>query len=1147
MHSPKKFPITTTIFIGVAAILYSLNLHAQIQFEQVILPPPAPQNVADFTAVSNCSTAFADVDGDLDQDLLITGRRISGTGGASSTAISELYINDGNGNFSLAANSLFQGVENSSIAFADIDGDMDQDVLITGDSDIGRISQLYINDGNGNFSLMDDTPFTGVDESSIAFADIDDDTDMDVMITGESNFGRISVLYTNDGNGNFSLMNNTPFSGVYESSIAFADVDGDLDQDVLITGNKNWSDNGLIATLYINDGNGNFTLMPNSTLAGVYRGSVAFSDVDGDMDQDLLITGSDNNSENISELYINDGSGNFSLMDNTPFTGFYHSSIAFADIDGDLDQDVLLTGASDWGTVTELYINNGFGSFSLVTNSPFADVFISSVAFADIDNDLDLDVFIPGYSISGRVSELYMNDGFGTFYKVIDSPFIGASHGSISFADIDGDMDQDILITGDSNSGLLADLYINNGNGVFSLVANTPFTPVYYSDVKFADVDGDMDLDVLIAGHHDVFLSSTELYINDGNGNFSLMENTPFVDAYRSSIAFADVDGDLDQDVLITGMSRSNSSRRSELYINDGSGNFTLIDNTPFTGVDQSSIAFADIDGDLDQDVLITGSFDYYFNKITELYTNDGAGNFSLVLNTNFENVTSGSIAFADIDGDSDQDVLITGQGSSTMLYLNDGNGIFSAEFFGDPNLVQSSIAFVDVDGDLDQDILMTGLSHAGPVAELHENDGEGNFTLVGDMPFAGVFESSIAFADIDGNNVKDVAIMGISQYGLVSRLYRNTTSSACQIDANCRTYMFALDETGSAIIQPSDLDNGSVVACGTASLSISQSTFTCTDVGVQNIELTVTDSNGNFEVCTAEVVIFPSNPCFDCNEAVILECAETDETYTYDESIPTNSIFQESCLTDPETDLLRDLWFSFSSDGNSEYAFQAANANQGLIVYSGTCGNLDIYDCAESQDNISADWSGTAMPEGEYFIRVLHIVSDGNNDTSIDFECINVIPDPNILEFVLNPINGCEYLPALVKFYEPGTSNLLHTREVGFNSSEAYVLFNPPIGIFDVFIKPFGSLQESYSQVEILEGLNSFALPALTMGDLDNSNTINILDVSILLSSFNSTVGTPQFNILADFNCTGSINITDFSILAINYNQTGDFPSLGQ
>ena len=162
------------------------------------------------------------------------------------------------------------------------------------------------------------TPFDEVEKSSIAFADVDGDADKDVLITGENNSNQpIAKLYTNDGNGSFTEVPGTPFGGVEDSSIAFADVDGDGNQDVLTTG-KNIL---FISKLYINDGNGNFSDISVTPFDGVSSGSIAFSDVDGDDDEDLLITGRDNTDQGIAKLYNNDGSGNFSEVSGTVFEG----------------------------------------------------------------------------------------------------------------------------------------------------------------------------------------------------------------------------------------------------------------------------------------------------------------------------------------------------------------------------------------------------------------------------------------------------------------------------------------------------------------------------------------------------------------------------------------------------------------------------------------------------------------------------------------------------------------------------------------------------------------------------------------------------------------------------------------------------------
>ncbi|MEL7376099.1 MAG: VCBS repeat-containing protein, partial [Bacteroidota bacterium] len=125
-----------------------------------------------------------------------------------------------------------------------------------------------------------------------------------------------------------------------------------------------------------------------------------------------------------------------------------------------------------------------------------------------------------------------------------------------------------------------------------------------------------------------------------------------------SSVAFADVDGDEDQDVLVIGV-EADGDRVSKLYLNNGQGVFNEGENTPFAAVDFGDIAFADVDGDGDQDVLITGAVSFG-NPISKLYLNDGTGDFSEVTSTPFEAVESSSVAFSDVDSDGDQDVLIT-------------------------------------------------------------------------------------------------------------------------------------------------------------------------------------------------------------------------------------------------------------------------------------------------------------------------------------------------------------------------------------------------------------------------------------------------------------------------------------------------------
>ena len=369
------------------------------------------------------------------------------------------------------------------------------------------------------FTEQKETPFIGVSNSSIAFADIDGDEDMDVLITGDS----ISKLYINDAMGNYSEVDDTPFIGVSNSSIAFADIDGDNDMDLLITGNS--SNSGPVAKLYINNAMGNYSEVDDTPFIGVSNSSIAFADIDGDNDMDLLITGNSSNSGPVAKLYINDGSGSYSEQKESSIIGVFASSIAFADIDGDDDMDVLITGDSasspsymKFTGISKLYINDGVGGFTEHLKTPFDAVTSSSIAFADVDGDDDIDLLLTG----SFISKLYVNDGDGNYTEELETPFDGVRYSSTAFADVDGDGDKDVLITGNaSKSGHnsspipMSKLYINDGNGFFTELDNEPFDGVFFSSIAFADMDGDGDLDVMITGRVSFSQTITKTYFND--------------------------------------------------------------------------------------------------------------------------------------------------------------------------------------------------------------------------------------------------------------------------------------------------------------------------------------------------------------------------------------------------------------------------------------------------------------------------------------------------------------------------------------------------------------------------------------------------------------------------------------------------------
>ncbi len=346
----------------------------------------------------------------------------------------------------------------------------------------------------------------------------------------------------------------------------------------------------------------------------------------------------------------------------------------FADVDGDDDLDLFLTGSFAGVGQALLYLNDGTGIFTQSLNNSF--VYLNdTVAFADVDGDNDQDILYTGFDSSQiRTTKLYLNDGSGQFTEDTSNNFVGLRRGSIVFGDIDGDMDQDLILSGSAFDGVNVYIYtgilINDGNGVFTEQPNSTIEAVIDSGIQLADIDHDNDLDLLTLGGAQFNTRISRLYTNDGNGNFTLVNNTPFPDLSQASVEFADLDGDLDEDIIISGNPFGGIPYVAEIYINDGNGNFSISANNNLEGL-RGTINTTDIDSDGDLDILISG-LNNSSSWINNLYINDGTGNFTEDSLWNFDGIASvNPNLVADIDNDDDDDVLLFGTDTNTNQTVN--------------------------------------------------------------------------------------------------------------------------------------------------------------------------------------------------------------------------------------------------------------------------------------------------------------------------------------------------------------------------------------------------------------------------------------------------------------------------------------------
>ena len=89
---------------------------------------------------------------------------------------------------------------------------------------------------------------------------------------------------------------------------------------------------------------------------------------------------------------------------------------------------------------------------------------------------------------------------------------------------------------------------------------------------------------------------------------------------------------------------------------------------------------------------------------------------------------------------------------------------------------------------------------------------------------------------------------------------------------AVCQPVTVQLDNAGAGSITTAQVNNGSSDACGIASYSLSNSSFTCANVGSNNtVTLTVTDNNGNSSTCTSTITVVDAvNPVAVCQPVTV-------------------------------------------------------------------------------------------------------------------------------------------------------------------------------------------------------------------------------------------------------------------------------------
>ena len=354
--------------------------------------------------------------------------------------------------------------------------------------------------------------------------------------------------------------------------------------------------------------------------------------------------------------------------------GSFGCGAAAVDLDGDLDADLIVTGSAS-GSVG-LYENTGNGQFvdrSALSGIPLLPA-ASGVVCGDYDGDGDLDIYFSNWLVA---NVLLRNDGGFTFTDVsaaagVDDAGAGAG---CTWADYDLDGHLDLYVanrTGTNGSTIPNRMYRNLGNGAFQETG--ALLQVDDDQYSFQGFFFDMEQD----GDSDLFVSSdlgdiTRLFENVG-GTFVDRTTTSGVgvDIKGMGVTAGDFNGDGFFDVYET-----NTPPANPLFINDGEGRF--IDQSAIWGVASSRIGWGALFFDFDNDAVLDLYVCNAENIIgtegeNRLYTHSGGAPCTDVSPGVSADVAGESfcLASADFDEDGDIDLVVQNYNEPIRLLINE-------------------------------------------------------------------------------------------------------------------------------------------------------------------------------------------------------------------------------------------------------------------------------------------------------------------------------------------------------------------------------------------------------------------------------------------------------------------------------------------
>lgn len=758
----------------------------------------------------------------------------------------------------------------TGVTMADVNGDGWLDIYVCNVNHRSRKghNKLYINNGDSTFTEKSEEyglDFKGL-STQAAFFDYDRDSDLDMYLLNHSvhsnrSYGSASKrkdknkkagdrLYRNDG-ANFTDVTNK--AGIYSSAlgyglgVAISDLNQDGWLDIYIGNDFHEND-----YLYFNDGDGTFSEKLQHSVGHTSQASMGndVADINNDKRPDILSLdmrpekrtmlkhSGGEDSERVSNIkrklgyapqisrntlqlnrgYDRNGYPKFSEIG--AYAGIEATDWSWASLFADLNND-------GW---KDLFVTNG------MVRRPNDLDYIRYVSSPQIQEKLkrsspevEREVIrnMPSLKISNYA---YRNNGNLTFsnkakeWGLSDASFSnGAAYGDL---DIDGDLD---LVVNNINSRafiyknrsdslfdrhflnvkLKGDKHNTSGIGAKIVLVNGEQT-IYQEQIPTRGFQSSVTHVIHFGLGKDInHVDTVKVYWPDGRYQMlkdvavdqSLtiwQKNTQRYQPYKRNEASKPIFQEVTSDYNI-------EYRHKENIYSDFKRQYLIPHKISTEG---PALTVGDVNGDNRDDFYVGGAR----GQAGKLFIQTTEGNFIAGDNRIFrldwgrENVDA---AFADFDGDSDQDLYVVNGGGGEFsvrdeelqdrLYLNNGNGVFSIAKNHLPKMYGDGATVSTIDYDLDGDMDLFVGNHSiprqygkSPRSFLLENNGRGFFKDVTHKVAPGIRTTGMVtdskWADITGDSIPDLVIVG---KWMPITLWKNTTKGLENI-----TQDFGLQQT---------------------------------------------------------------------------------------------------------------------------------------------------------------------------------------------------------------------------------------------------------------------------------------------------------------------------------------------------------------